>query len=100
MDKIEFGFDWILQDNKNRTAELCDFYKEGEWEIAYVKANIRMGYCDGREEWTTRYEVGNPLFGGIKNFSSFAKADKYFYELVGRVHMKALHQQAKAQRGE
>ena len=99
MDKIEFGFDWVIKDEhpELRKTDLLDFYAEGKWEIVFVQARIYLGIHDGEKEYTTRYEVGNPLLGGIKNFTNYKTAEKYFFEMMGRVHRDAEIRKARGQ---
>lgn len=83
-----FSFDWILESGSRRKAQLIDFYKEGQWEVAFVEVRINDG-----DEWVMRYEVGNPLLGGIKHYSAYNTAEKYFFELIGRIHRDAMCRQ-------
>lgn len=79
-----FGFSWVLKSDDNVKNELLNYYKEGQWEIIFVERKVL--YKDG---WGTCYWVGHPLLGGIKDFKNHNTAEKYFFELIGRVHMDA-----------
>lgn len=81
-----FSFDWILNETENRKVECIDYYSEGGYDLIFVRSQIR---CNG-DEWETRYESGNPLLGGIKSYNSYNNAEKYFYELIGRIHRAVL----------
>ena len=76
-----FSFDWILRETENREVECLDFYREGDYDLILVRVQMK-----NRDGWETRYESGNPLLGGIKSYNSYNNAEKYFYELIGRVH--------------
>ena len=81
----KFSFDWILKSNENRKAECENFYSENNYDVVLLRVECRTA-----NGWKTKYEVGNPLLGGIKTYSAYNTADKYFFELVGRIHIDAL----------
>lgn len=77
----EFSFDWIIKSNQNRLVRDYDLYSENGYDIVLVTVKNENG---------THYEAGNPLLGGVKHFKSYKTANKYFYELIGRVHRDAI----------
>lgn len=79
MKKIEFSFDWIIRDTDNRKTELLDFYKQGQWDVVLVEVQLRMH----GNEFSTHYEAGNPLLGGVKSFKTLPRARRYFRDMVG-----------------
>ena len=81
MDKTEFSFDWIIEDSDNRITELLALHRFKQWDVAFVKAKIRIS----DNEFVTRYEAGNPLLEGIKHFKTFSRAQKYYNQLVDRL---------------
>lgn len=87
----EFGFDWILNETDSHKVELINFYKEGQWEIVFIKVENRNSMTG---EWDTHYEAGNPLLGGVRAYASYKSAEKKFYDLVGRVHIDAQAKEA------
>ncbi len=88
----EFSFDWVLKGNDMRRPALLNLYTANGWDVPLVKVQIR-----DRGMWYVKYEVGNPLLGGIKTYTSYRTAEKKFFELVGRIHRDA---EIRASRGE
>lgn len=80
--KLQFG--WILESNSTQRANLLNFYEEGQWQIAFVERKMCIN-----NDWETSYIVGNPLLGGLKTYRSYNTAEKYFFEMVGRIHIDA-----------
>lgn len=85
-----FSFDWIVKSTENRKVECLDFYTENGWDIVLLRVQTK-----GIDGWVTRFEAGNPLLGGVKSYSSWNTAEKYFFELLGRVHRDAEIRKAK-----
>lgn len=85
MKKTSFSFDWIIHDtNPNyRRTELIDLYKSKGYDIVFIKVHLNQGIKS--DDWVIRYEVGNPLLGGVKTYKSYANAERHFYELIGMI---------------
>lgn len=91
----DFSFSWILKETSERIPSLENFYSENGWDIAFVR--VKRMTVDG---WKVFWQVGNPLLGGIKEYTRYDTADKRFMELVGRVHIDAICRAEKKSREE
>lgn len=80
----KFSFDWILESNENRKAECLDFYTKNGCDIVLLSVQTNFA----TPEWIQKYEVGNPLLGGVRTYRSYKRARAYFDRIVGLLDKK------------